>query len=101
MQARIVTGDEREQFLKSRVPQGFDYGPYLDILNDASDGDVIAVEIDGSQRGEKLRFSRAASRIGKGVRWLPQTESGEIAFQLVSQKLARSGTNRQQGTAAA
>jgi hypothetical protein len=92
---RKVTGEEREQLLKSRKPSGFNYGPYLEVLESASDGDVVAVELaGGGERGEKIRFSRAARLRGKSLNWLTSSNTGEIAFQVAPAKAQRSRGKR-------
>lgn len=90
MKYRKITGDEREQLLGSRKPSGFNYQPYLDVLEGVADGDVVAVEVmGGSERGEKIRFSRAARQRGKSLNWLSPANSNEIAFQLGQAKPQR------------
>lgn len=90
MKYRTVSGDERDRLLGSRKPSGFNYGPYLDVLDNASDGDVVAVEVDsGGERGEKIRFSRAARQRGKSLNWLTSSNSNEIAFQVTGTKPQR------------
>jgi hypothetical protein len=97
MKARKITGEERDQLLGSRKPSGFNYQPYLDVLEDTSDGDVVAVEVpNGSERGEKIRFSRAARLHGKSLNWLKASNPNEIAFQIVPGKTARPRTKRAQ-----
>ena len=90
MKFRKVSGDERDRLLGSRKPSGFNYGPYLDVLDNASDGDVVAVEVAaGSERGEKIRFSRAARQRGKSLNWLTSNNANEIAFQITGTKPQR------------
>ena len=91
MKFRKITGEERDHLLGSRKPSGFNYGPYLEVIDSATDGDVVAVDIEkGTERGEKIRFSRAARLRGKSLNWLSTTNSGEIAFQLAPLKSQRS-----------
>lgn len=91
MKFRKITGEERDQLLGSRKPSGFNYGPYLEVIDSAGDGDVVAVDIEkGTERGEKIRFSRAARLRGKSLNWLATTNSGEITFQLAPLKSQRS-----------
>jgi hypothetical protein len=84
MKYRVVVGDERDQLIHSRKPTGFNYHPYSEVLADLNDGDVVAVEVssDSGQRGEKIRFSRAARLSGKSVTWLSSPNAKEIAFQI-------------------
>jgi hypothetical protein len=87
---RKITGDEREQLLGSRKPSGFNYNPYLEVLDSAQDGEVVAVEVGKNQeRGEKIRFSRAARIRGKSLNWLSSANANEIAFQIGPAKTAR------------
>ena len=86
MQFRKVTGEERNRLLGSKTSSGFDYTPYLDIISNLDDGDVAAVEIDGSERGEKIRFSRAARLQGRALHWLRNPSENEIAFQITEQR---------------
>jgi hypothetical protein len=81
MRIRIVTGDEREQLL-ARSKTGVDYGPYLEILADCADGEVVGVEIDGTPRAEQLRFARAATQLHKTLRWLDTATPGELTFEV-------------------
>lgn len=91
MKFRKVTGDERNQLLTSKKPSGFNYQPYLDVLESAADGDVIAVEVNkGGERGEKIRFSRAARLREKSLNWLVSTTENEITFQIGPAKPQRS-----------
>lgn len=95
MKFRTVSGDERDRLLGSRKPSGFNYGPYLEVLDNASDGDVVAVEIAvGGQRGEKIRFSRAARQRGKSLSWLTPLNTNEIAFQIAGTKPQRPRTRK-------
>lgn len=90
MKFRTVSGEERDRLLGSRKPSGFNYGPYLDVLDNANDGDVVAVEVDkGGERGEKIRFSRAARQRGKSLNWLTSNDPNEIAFQIAGTKAQR------------
>lgn len=90
MKFRTVSGDERDRLLGSRKPSGFNYGPYLEVLDNTSDGDVVAVEvISGGERGEKIRFSRAARQRGKSLNWLTSNNANEIAFQITGTKPQR------------
>jgi hypothetical protein len=90
MKFRTITGDEREQLLGSRKPSGFNYQPYLEVLDSAHDGDVVAVEVEsGGERGEKIRFSRAARQREKSLNWLKSSRPNEIAFQITSSKPPR------------
>ena len=90
MKFRMVSGDERDRLLGSRKPSGFNYGPYLDVLDNANDGDVVAVEVtEGNERGEKIRFSRAARQRGKSLNWLTSPNQNEIAFQITGTKPQR------------
>lgn len=90
MKFRTVSGDERDRLLRSRKPSGFNYGPYFDVLDNASDGDVVAVEVPSSgDRGEKIRFSRAARQRGKSLNWLTSDSPNEIAFQITGTKPQR------------
>lgn len=91
MKFRKITGDERKQVLTSRKPSGFNYQPYWEVLDTASAGDVIAVEVgQGSERGEKIRFSRAARLRDKSLTWLTSSKPNEIAFQVGPAKPQRS-----------
>jgi hypothetical protein len=91
MKYRKITGEERDRLLGSRKPSGFNYQPYLDVLENAGDGDVVAVEVaGGSERGEKIRFSRAARSRGKSLNWLNPSNPNEIAFQIGQLKPQRS-----------
>jgi hypothetical protein len=91
MKFRKVTGNERDELLSSRKPSGFNYQPYLDVLEGASDGDVIAVEVaKGNERGEKIRFSRAARLRDKSLNWLAANNADEIVFQIGPAKAQRS-----------
>jgi len=90
MKFRKITGDEREQLLGSRKPSGFNYNPYLEVLDSAEDSEVIAVEVPKNQeRGEKIRFSRAARMRGKSLNWLNAANENEIAFQMGPAKTQR------------
>jgi hypothetical protein len=90
MKFRKVSGDERDRLLGSRKPSGFNYGPYFEVLDNAGDGDVVAVEVtSGSERGEKIRFSRAARQRGKSLNWLTSSNQNEIAFQVTGTKPSR------------
>jgi hypothetical protein len=81
---RKIEGEERDRLLRSRKTTGFNYDAYLDVLNGANDGDVVAVELSDAdgQRGEKIRFSRAARQRGKSLTWLPSQNPNEIVFQV-------------------
>ncbi|HAX26121.1 MAG TPA: hypothetical protein PK593_07110 [Thermomicrobiales bacterium] len=95
MKWRKVTGEERDQLLASKKPSGFDYQPYLEVIDSASDGEVVAVEIDARyERGEKIRFSRAARLRGKSLSWLAPSEEDEVVFQLGPAKAPRSRARR-------
>ena len=97
MKFRTVSGDERDRLLGSRKPSGFNYGPYLDVLDSAGDGDVVAVEVGrGSERGEKIRFSRAARQRGKSLNWLTSANANEIAFQIAPSKPQRPRARKSQ-----
>jgi hypothetical protein len=88
---RKVEGDERERLLMSRKATGFNYQSYLDVLSGMNDGDVGAVEVtdaDG-QRGEKIRFSRAARQLNKSLNWLSGENPKEIVFQVGPMKNKR------------
>jgi hypothetical protein len=94
---RKIEGEERERLLSSRKPSGFNYAPYLEVLDSASDGDVVAVEVaPGTERGEKIRFSRAARTRGKSLTWLNSTQENEIAFQVGQAKPQRPRARRTQ-----
>jgi hypothetical protein len=94
---RKVVGDEKDQLLSSRKPSGFNYQPYFDVLDSASEGEVIAVEVgQSSERGEKIRFSRAARLRDKSLTWLSPSSSDEITFQLGPAKPQRSRTRKSQ-----
>lgn len=84
MDHRKVEGEEREQLLRAKKPAGFNYGRYLEVLSAYDDGEVVAVAVgdQSAQRGEKIRFSRAARQIDKSVTWLDSPKGTEIAFQL-------------------
>lgn len=100
MKFRTVSGDERDTLLESRKPSGFNYGPYLEVLDSATDGDVVAVEVgDGGERGEKIRFSRAARQRGKSLNWLTSNKENEIAFQIAGTKPQRPRGRKAQGQA--
>jgi hypothetical protein len=91
MKFRKVTGSEKDELLSSRKPSGFNYQPYLDVLEGAGDGDVIAVEVaQGNERGEKIRFSRAARLREKSLNWLASSSDNEIVFQIGPAKAQRS-----------
>jgi hypothetical protein len=95
MKFRKVTGQERDELLSSRKPSGFNYQPYLDVLDGAGDGEVIAVEVaQGSERGEKIRFSRAARLRDKSLNWLSPTNANEIVFQIGPAKAQRSRSRK-------
>lgn len=96
MQFRKVTGEERERLLGSRKPSGFNYHAYNEVLSGLQDGDVVAVGVDdaSAQRGEKIRFSRAARQMGKSLTWLSGTNDNEIAFQMGPQKQKRQREKR-------
>lgn len=81
---RKVEGPEKEDLLARKKPKGFNYDAYLDVLSRYNDGDVVAVRVDdeSKQRGEKIRFSRAARRINKSTLWLANPSRNEIAFQI-------------------
>ena len=99
MKFRKITGDEREQLLGSRKPSGFNYQPYLEVLDSASDGDVVAVEVpSGGERGEKIRFSRAAKQREKSLNWLKAKNENEIAFQVTPSRPQRQRSRRSQAT---
>jgi len=92
---RKVTGEERDRLLGSKKSSGFNYQPYLEVIDSASDGEVVAVEIDGRyERGEKIRFSRAARQRGKSLTWLSASEQDEIVFQLGPAKAPRSRSRK-------
>src|SRR4051794_9574694 len=85
---RIVTGAEREQMLGSKRSPGFDLSPYRDLLATLEAGEIVAVEVQpGSERREKMRFSRVAKELGKRLRWLPTSGEHEITM-LVDQRPA-------------
>jgi hypothetical protein len=88
---RKVEGDERERVLMSRKATGFNYQSYHEVLSGAHDGDVIAVEIADAegQRGEKIRFSRAARQLNKSLNWLAGQNPKEIVFQVGPMKQKR------------
>ena len=91
MKFRKVEGDERERVLMSRKATGFNYQSYHEVLSGANDGDVIAVEIADAegQRGEKIRFSRAARQLNKSLNWLAGQNPKEIVFQVGPMKQKR------------
>jgi hypothetical protein len=91
LQYRKVTGEERDRLLGSRKPAGFNYHAYNEVLSGLADGDVVAVSVEdaNAQRGEKIRFSRAARHMGKSLTWLGGTNENEIAFQVGPQKQKR------------
>ena len=95
MQYRKVTGEERERLLGSRKPSGFNYHAYNEVLSGMADGDVVAVTVEdaNAQRGEKIRFARAARQMGKSLTWL-NGASDEIAFQVGPQKQKRQREKR-------
>ena len=100
MKYRTVSGDERDRLLSSRKPSGFNYGPYLEVLDNAGDGDVVAVEVSGGgERGEKIRFSRAARQRGKSLNWLTSNNKNEIAFQIAASKPQRPRGRKPQAAA--
>ena len=100
MKYRKVSGDERDKLLGSRKPSGFNYGPYFEVLDNASDGDVVAVEVaSGGERGEKIRFSRAARQRGKSLNWLTSNNANEIAFQIAGTKPQRPRGRKAQASA--
>ena len=83
MQYRIVQGEERERLLESRSSGRIALSPYLDVLEGVGDGEVVAVEVeDASSRGEKIRFSRAATRLNKSVYWLKSDTPNELVFEV-------------------
>lgn len=95
MKFRKITGDEKSRLLTSRKPSGFNYQPYFDVLDTAEIGDVIAVEVDhGSERGEKIRFSRAARLRDRSLNWLMPSNDAEITFQVGPAKPQRSRSKK-------
>ncbi len=95
MKYRKVTGEERERLLGSKKSTGFNYQPYLEVIDSANDGEVVAVEIDTRyERGEKIRFSRAARLRGKSLTWLTPAEDDEVVFQLGPAKAPRSRSRK-------
>ena len=93
MQFRKVTGEERERLLAGRKAQGADLTPYLDVLEDLEDGDVVAVTVgSATTRGTKIKFGRAASQLGKGLTWLRPSNPAEIAFQIGAPKAKQERT---------
>lgn len=84
MEHRKVEGAERADLLSRKKQPGFNYAKYLQVLNDYADGDVAAVKVAdvSAQRGEKIRFSRAARLVDKSLIWLANPNDGEIAFQV-------------------
>ncbi len=95
MKYRKVTGEERDRLLESKKSSGFDYQPYFEVIDSATDGEVVAVEIDKRyERGEKIRFSRAARLRGKSLIWLAPSEDDEVVFQLGPAKAPRSRSRR-------
>lgn len=90
MQFRTITGEERDQLLSSRKPSGFNYNAYLEVLDSVQDSEVVAVDVPKNQeRGEKIRFSRAARIRGKSLNWLSSSNANEIAFQIGPAKTLR------------
>jgi hypothetical protein len=93
MKYRKVTGDEREKLLRSRKPAAADLSAYREVLDQLTDGDVVAIGVDdGQERREKVRFGRAAAARGKSLRWLNSPTQGEIVFAVgpARQKASRS-----------
>ncbi|RIK41203.1 MAG: hypothetical protein DCC58_12835 [Chloroflexi bacterium] len=84
MEHRKVQGEELERLLHSKKAAGFNYEKYLAVLTDYKDGDVVAVNVgaEAANRGEKIRFSRAARLVNKSLTWLSNPSENEIAFQL-------------------
>jgi hypothetical protein len=94
---RKITGDEKDKLLTSRKPSGFNYQPYFDVLDTGDVGEVIAVEVgQGSERGEKIRFSRAARLRDKSLTWLSSSNKNEITFQIGPPKPQRSRAKKSQ-----
>ncbi len=83
MKIRIVEGEEKERLLNAKQSAGLDYGPYLDALAKLKVGDVAAIEINGNERREKVRFQKAAVQLQKRLLWLPNPSEHEIAFEVV------------------
>lgn len=95
MEWRKVEGEERDKVLGNRKPSGFNYQQYLDVLDNATDGELIAVKVaKGQERGEKIRFSRAASQRGKSLTWYTTTNANEITFQVGPRKTQRARTRK-------
>ena len=95
MKFRKVTGEERDRLLGSKKSSGFNYEPYFEVIDSAEDGELVAVEIDKRyERGEKIRFSRAARLRGKSLTWLTPSEDDEVVFQLGPAKSPRSRSRR-------
>lgn len=95
MKFRTVVGEERDRVLSSKKPSGFDYQPYFEVIDSAADGEVVAVEIDKRyERGEKIRFSRAARLRGRSLSWLTPTEDDEVVFQAGPAKAPRNRSRR-------
>ncbi len=83
MKVRRIEGEEKERLLAPKTTTSYDATPYLDALTDLQIGDVVAVEIDGHERREKIRFGKAATALNKSLSWLPSPNTSEIIFEVV------------------
>jgi hypothetical protein len=97
MKSRKLSGDELDSALGSRKPSGLDYSPYLEVLDQYNEGDVVAVEVNGSDRGEKIRFSRAAKIRNKSLLWLLPSSANEIVFEIQTERQPRQRGRRNNG----
>ena len=98
IKSRKLTGDELDSVLGSKKPSGLNYEPYLEVLDQYGEGDVVAVEVNGSNRGEKIRFSRAAKIRGKSLNWLVPGSANEIVFEIQAERQPRPRTRRPNAT---
>jgi hypothetical protein len=95
VESRKIEGDELNRVLGSKKPSGFDYGPYHEVLDQYADGDVIAVPVPKAQeRGEKIRFARAARLRSRSLTWLQRPNDQEIAFQIGPLRTQRQRTRK-------
>jgi hypothetical protein len=95
MDSRKLEGDELERLMGTRKTSGFDYARYHEVLDQYADGDAVAVPVSKDQeRGEKIRFARAARMRNRSLTWLPRPSDEEIAFQIGPVKTQRSRTRK-------
>lgn len=90
MESRKLEGEELETLMRNRKPSGFDYAQYHEVLDRFADGDAVAVPVSKEQeRGEKIRFARAARLRNRSLTWLQRPSEREIAFQIGPAKTQR------------